>query len=35
MNGAQDMGGQMGFGPVVAESTSRRFTPSGRSGRWR
>ena len=31
MNGGQDLGGMMGFGPSSPNRTSRFFTPTGRS----
>ena len=31
MDGAQDMGGVQGFGPVMPEPTTRYFTPSGKA----
>ena len=33
MNGPQDLGGQMGFGPVAPETDEPIFMPTGRSGR--
>jgi hypothetical protein len=35
MNGGQDLGGQMGFGPVVPSRTSRSSTATGKSACWR